>query len=250
MWYILAPAILGLPSHASYDPVPKPISSTPDTTDNRSPGLLQRQPVNQITATSEFPIPGVRAFAMKQVFPALFLSIIATMPVSGQVAPYSQVLEDGKKTGGAQPGVATAKGPMKIGDKVYDHLEFIITNGEMATFESKQGPLTVKWSDLPKDVQEYFAQAYEESMKAQATATIQDFATPVLISGSVAQKLPQGLLVRMEDRTVLLTGHPKEAGIANGDAISVNALRTGMFQYKEASGATKMLQKFKVAKSP
>ena len=187
---------------------------------------------------------------MKPVFPALFLSIIASTPVFSQVAPYSQVLEDGKKTAVVQSGITTAKVPMRIGGKVYEHLEFIITNGEMVTFESKEGPLTVKWSELPKDVQEYFAQAYEESMKAQATATIQDFATPVIISGSVAQKLPQGLLVRMEDRTVLVTGHPKEAGIANGDAISVNALRTGMFQYKDASGAMKMLQKFKVSRSP
>ena len=71
----------------------------------------------------------------------------------------------------------------------------------------------------------------------------------------IGQKFTQGLLISLNDKSVLLksvllTGHPKEASLANGDPVSVTAQRTGTFQYKEASGETKMVQKFKVAKSP
>jgi len=185
---------------------------------------------------------------MKPVFLAVSSAILALTPMFGQVVPYDQIIEEGKKPTGSGTLVAPAQSPMRIGDKFYDHLEFISTNGDIVTFESKEGPVTAKWSDLPKDVQQYFAQAYADSLKAQQASVIQDINLTVKISGHVLQKLTNGLLVNWGDKVVLLTRHPNEAGLANGDRVSVTAQRTGLFLYKDASGAGKMLQKYKVAK--
>ena len=186
---------------------------------------------------------------MRPVFLAMSCSLLALTPVLAQVAPYDQVLEDGKKQAGGGTGVAPAQSPMRIGDRVYDHLEFITTNGEIVTFESKEGPVTAKWSELPKDVQQYFAQAYADSLKIQQTSVIQDIGLAVKISGRVVKKLDHGVLVSWGGKMVLLTGYPDEAAPANGDQISLTAQRTGLFQYRDASGTNQMVQKYKVAKA-
>ena len=133
---------------------------------------------------------------------------------------------------------------LPLNGRVYTGLEFIGTNGETVTFESKEGPVTAKWSDLPKNVQDYFARAYEDSLKDQQAAAINDLTAPVKISGKIVEKLPQGVIVRWGDQLVLLTGLANAANPGSGNSISVTARRSGSFPGKAADGTSRVLQKF------
>lgn len=62
----------------------------------------------------------------------------------------------------------------------------------------------------------------------------------------VSQRLPDGLLCRIGDKTVKLIGHPKEKELVDGDETTIRALPIGTYQYKTTLGALATVRVYKV----
>jgi len=174
---------------------------------------------------------------------AILLSLPLTLRAPGQTSPAAYLEQAAGK------GTAPSQMTLQIDGKVYTKLEFIGTNGELVTFETNEGPITAKWPDLPKNIRDYFSQAYVDSLRSQQASVVTDLTATVEISGKVVQKLPQGVIVSWGNKLVLVTGLTNEAGVTNGANISIKAQRSGTFSYKTADGTDKTLQKFKATGS-
>jgi len=65
----------------------------------------------------------------------------------------------------------------------------------------------------------------------------------------VSQRLDDGVLCRDGERTIKLTGHPREKELADGNQISVRAVPTGVFRYKTADGTTATVRAYQVTEA-
>lgn len=133
-----------------------------------------------------------------------------------------------------------------IDGKTYEELEFLGTNGEMATFYSKQGPFAAKWADLPQAVRKQFAKAYEEAFNRAIAETAAIIGEPFTITGSVVRKLDQGVLVMWNEVRVILRGYPDAWTLTEGASISVMAKRAGQMEYQDLNGQSKVARVFTV----
>lgn len=135
---------------------------------------------------------------------------------------------------------------MRLGNTLYENLEFISTTGETVLFESSQGPVVAKWSDLPPNIRQRFGPDYEKALKEEQ-ATVLQYIGPATISGKIIKKLSQGFLVNCGGETVLVSGMPENTKTAEGTPLTVTAIRAGLFQYSDGSG-TRMIRKYRIQK--
>jgi len=133
-----------------------------------------------------------------------------------------------------------------IDGKTYEELEFLGTNGEMATFYSKQGPFAAKWTALPLAVRQQFAKAYEEAFNREIAETAAILGEPFTITGPVIRKLDQGVLVMWNEVRVILRGYPDAKTLTEGVRISVMAKRAGQMEYQDLNGQSKVVRVFTV----
>jgi hypothetical protein len=131
-----------------------------------------------------------------------------------------------------------------VAGKTYEELEFISTNGEVATFYSKQGPFTAKWTELPSSVRKRFANAYTQAFDRETEAAAAALGAPVMITGSVIRKLNQGILLMWNERQIILRGYQTTQALAEGEKISVMARRAGQMEYQDGNGETKLARAF------
>lgn len=94
--------------------------------------------------------------------------------------------------------MAQAADRITIGEKSYEEVELIGTDGTTATFYSKQGPFSVRWQDLPSSVRQQFAKEFDKILEREIAMTSANLKNPVVITGYVVRKLEQGLLIPLQ----------------------------------------------------
>lgn len=178
------------------------------------------------------------AATWKPLLSGILCAVLAMALACGQNTPASK-------------GAESAKAPLppvslQLNGQKYDNLEFVSAKEDLVILISAQGPVRVKWAELPQDIQQRFAKEYADFQNQQQAKVIDNLRAEVNISGRIVEKLPQGILVSWGGQIAFLIGHPNEASLAKGGPISVTAQRTGSFQHTGADGVAKTLRKFKV----
>ncbi|MDF3056800.1 MAG: hypothetical protein K0R17_1015 [Rariglobus sp.] len=69
---------------------------------------------------------------------------------------------------------------------------------------------------------------------------------PIELWGTVAQVLPEGLLVQAKTNSMqcLVTGHPDQAALVDNAEILIWATEAGRYQYTDTAGVTRTVQKY------